>query len=82
MSAIAPKAPTYNFAADTKTMGSVCSQSTEGNSIIILWLELLFFLSNIFIVFVSLVGSMLSQANVREAKSSDKLLVFDERVKG
>lgn len=79
MSAIAPKAPTFNFAADTAIMGSVCSQSIEGNSIIILWLELLFFLSNIFIVFVSLVGSMLASANVKEAKSADKLLVFDKR---
>lgn len=70
-----------SYAADKKVLGSVCSQSHEGNSMVILWLELLFFLANIFIIFGSLVGAWFDETNVREPKTSDKIILKDFRGK-
>ena len=57
----------------------VCSQSHEGNSMVILWLELLFFLSNIFIILGSLVGAWFDETNVKEPKAADLILIKDYR---
>ena len=44
---------------------------------VILWLELIFFMANIIVVFTSLVGIVLSQSHVKEPKNSDKILIKD-----
>jgi hypothetical protein len=59
--------------------GMICSQSKEGNSVVILWLELLFFFGNVCVVLVSLVGTVFSPSNVREPKSADKILLRDTK---
>lgn len=73
------KASMVSYAADEKILGMVCSQSHEGNSMVILWLELLFFLSNIFIILGSLIGAWFDETNVKEPKASDKILIKDYR---
>ena len=73
------KATMVNYATDQKILGVVCSQSHEGNSMVILWLELLFFLTNIFIILGSLFGAWFDETNVKEPKTSDKILVKDFR---
>lgn len=65
--------------ADQAILGMVCSQSHEGNSMVILWLELLFFLSNIIILTGSIIGAWFDETNVHEPKDSDKILVKDYR---
>lgn len=73
------KAARDNYAADKSILGLACSQSYEGNSMVILWLELLFFLSNIFIILGSLIGAWFDETDVREPKTADKILVKDFR---
>lgn len=46
---------------------------------VILWLELLFFMSNIFVILGSLIGAWFDETNVKEPKTSDKILIKDGR---